>query len=96
MAIRKFPLEAVCWSIGLVVLAFLNPADNHVSVCPFNHLGWDFCPGCGLGRSVTLLLHGDVRQSLATHPLGVFTLPILLYRIYQLTKTHLHTYGKSN
>ena len=32
------------------------------------------CPGCGLTRATLLFLHGDVRASLAMHPLA---LPVL-------------------
>jgi hypothetical protein len=96
MVVKKFPIEAMCWIVGLLVLAFISPTNNHVSICPLNNLGWDFCPGCGLGRAVTFLFHGELLQSFRTHPLGIFAVSILLYRIYQLTKTHFHTYGKSN
>ncbi len=81
---------------GLLVLASLNPVDNHVSICPLNNLGWEFCPGCGLGRAITLLFHGELVESVKAHPLGIFAVCILVYRIYQLTKTHVHAYGKSN
>ena len=33
------------------------------------------CPGCGLTRATLLLMHGQLRESLAMHPLAV---PILL------------------
>ena len=29
------------------------------------------CPGCGLTRATLLMLHGDVRASLAMHPLAI-------------------------
>ncbi len=29
------------------------------------------CPGCGLTRATMMMLHGDVRESLAMHPLAI-------------------------
>ena len=47
------------------------------------------CPGCGLTRSVACLLQGDLRASLAFHPLGwlaglviVFQIPYRLWLIF--------------
>ena len=75
-------LEAVIWLIGLAYLALIDPhSSTHLSFCPLHNLGFDFCPGCGLGRSISLILHGDVTVSLAAHPLGIPALLILCYRI---------------
>ena len=35
--------------------------------CPFLHIVGLPCPGCGLTRATTLLLHGDLRASLSYH-----------------------------
>ncbi|MBI4212382.1 MAG: DUF2752 domain-containing protein [Deltaproteobacteria bacterium] len=42
-----------------------------------NFLGFD-CPGCGLTRSVLAMFRGDLRESIALHPLGVVILVISL------------------
>jgi hypothetical protein len=82
------PHEAFIWIAGLAVLVFYHPGeDQHVSLCLFNALGFKYCPGCGLGRSIALFIHGDFYRSLQIHPLGPFALAVLLYRIYQLMKS---------
>ena len=79
------PLEALIWLAGLAYLAMLNPyADSHMSICAFRALGIDWCPGCGLGRSIAFLFHGDVSRSLDAHPLGIPALAILSVRIITL------------
>lgn len=79
------PIEAFIWMAGLVILAAYHPEeDQHVSLCLFNSLGFKYCPGCGMGRSLAFLIHGDVARSLQLHPLGPFALLVLLYRICQL------------
>lgn len=40
-------------------------------LCVFKIMSGVPCPGCGLTRSVVLLMHGDVSGSLFFHPLGV-------------------------
>jgi len=82
---------------ALIALAIYYPGtDHHFTMCPLHHLGFDFCPGCGLGQSVSFLLHGEIAQSFHAHPLGIFAVIILSYRIIELTKKHLNTYGQNH
>jgi hypothetical protein len=41
-------------------------------------LGLD-CPGCGITRSLTHLTHGNFRESIRMHPLGIFLALWLCY-----------------
>ena len=86
--VKRFPLEAITWAVGLILLSFLDPHASHFSLCPLKNLGFDFCPGCGLGKSIAYLLDGEIRKSFSTHPLGIFAFVILSLRIFQLTKNH--------
>jgi Protein of unknown function (DUF2752) len=80
--------EAIIWIFSLLILAFIH-VDNssHFTICPFKNLGIDFCPGCGLGKSIHYLLHFDIDNSLNSHPLGVFAFAVLIKRIFELTKS---------
>jgi hypothetical protein len=70
--IRTVPLEAIVWLTGLMGLAVAGPyLDGHVTVCIPTLMGFDFCPGCGLGMSVSYLFRGDLAASWAAHPLGI-------------------------
>lgn len=84
----RFPpvdFEAWAWAAGLVWLAMADPlASTAPALCLFRWAGVTWCPGCGLGRSVALLLHGDWRASLWTHPLGAVAVPVLGCRIVTL------------
>lgn len=81
--------ESLIWIAGLIYLAFFSPIDQtHFTICPLANMGLDFCPGCGLGHSITQLFHGNFVDSFNTHPLGLFALIIILYRIYTLLKTN--------
>jgi hypothetical protein len=95
--IRKLPIEAIIWFIGLAALALYNPGlENHFTICPFHHLGFEFCPGCGLGRSISLFFHGEIIQSLKAHPLGIFAVIVLSFRIFNLSKLYLKSHGQNN
>ncbi len=80
-----FNPEALIWISGLILLALLK-VDNssHFTICPFKNIGIDFCPGCGLGKSIHYLLHLKIEQSLNAHPLGLFAFAVLVRRIYGL------------
>ncbi|MBL1214968.1 MAG: DUF2752 domain-containing protein [Ignavibacteriae bacterium] len=84
-SIKKIPLEAYLWIAGLIYLFLINPyQDSHFTICPFNNLGIDFCPGCGIGKSISFIYYADFINSFKSHPLGVFALLVILYRIINL------------
>jgi len=86
---RKKYLELGCWIIAMVLLATMPPGtDPHYSFCVFKLLGFKYCPGCGLGHSISYLFHGNLSASLNAHPLGVFAVPVIFYRIYSLIYLH--------
>jgi hypothetical protein len=81
----RVPLEALIWMTGLFLLALYDPAQQeHLSICVFHHLGFKYCPGCGLGRSISYFLHADVNRSFEAHPFGIPAVAILGYRIIRL------------
>jgi hypothetical protein len=97
---KYFSLELFFWIIVLVYLSIINPAASHFSFCLFNHLGFTWCPGCGIGHSISHLLHGDIIKSFHTHWLGTFALVVIVYRVLQLIKNNYQinqnqSYGKS-
>jgi hypothetical protein len=83
--LKKVPLELLFFISGLLYLFFIEPNAVHFIFCPLAALGFDFCPGCGLGTSLHYFMHGQFKTSLQTHPLGIFTFFVIIYRIYTLT-----------
>ncbi len=75
--------EAAFWLSGFIFLALIDPSGAHLSICPLHYLEV-YCPGCGLGRSISYLLHGEVLASFQTHPLGVVATLILGHRTLRL------------
>lgn len=76
--------EISVWVSALVLLALMSPVETHYSLCPLKAAGFDFCPGCGLGHSISWLFHGDLKSSIYAHPLGIFAVIILGYRVISL------------
>jgi len=75
-------LEAAIWLSGMVYLFTIDAYScEHFSFCIFNQLGIDFCPGCGIGRSISLFMHGEFALSFELHPLGIPAFFIIVYRI---------------
>jgi hypothetical protein len=81
----KNNFELIFWVSGLIYLSLISPEQNHFSFCPLNQMGITFCPGCGLGRSISYLIKLKFLKSFETHPLGIFAFFILIFRIIQLT-----------
>ncbi|HCN84526.1 MAG TPA: DUF2752 domain-containing protein [Sphingobacteriaceae bacterium] len=91
MRINLFPLELICWLTALLLLAVSDIQGHHFTFCPLANMGITWCSGCGLGRSISSLLHGNVANSLHIHWLGIPALAILIYRIVSLIKnTYFH------
>jgi hypothetical protein len=87
--------ELVFWVAGLIALAVADPtAQPHYSLCPFKLLGITWCPGCGLGHSISFLFHGDLKSSFQAHWLGVPAVIIILYRIYVLGRLRLYRHAQ--
>lgn len=93
--IRKFPVELAFWIFALAILWNLDSHGSHFSLCPLYQAGVDWCPGCGLGRSVSHLMRGEFAASWEKHPLAAYGLSVILYRIFQLTNQIIkkHKYG---
>ena len=82
---RKWPLELIIWAGAILVLSISYPKTvDHFTLCPIENLGFSWCPGCVLGRSISYLLHGDFLLSFEQHWLGIPALCILIFRIVQL------------
>lgn len=82
--VSRIPLELIFWLTALTLLATADPAGHlhgdHFTLCPLANLGLDWCPGCGLGRSVIQLFHGHVKESIQLHWFGIPAVLIIGYR----------------
>jgi hypothetical protein len=82
-------LEASFWIFGLFFLVFINsPETPHLTICPVSNLGFEFCPGCGLGNSISYLFRGNFEASIQSHPLGIVAFLTISYRIISLIKNN--------
>jgi hypothetical protein len=90
---RRIDSEAYIWMLGLALVVFIGPySESHFSVCLFKNLGFDFCPGCGLGRSIAYLARGEIIASFNAHPLGAPAVAVLAHRIVMLVRNSLQQY----
>lgn len=84
---RSVGAEPFVWGGALLYFAFLDPsATATLSLCPLHNLGFHSCPGCGLGRSISFFLHGEVMNSVHTHLLGIPTTLVIVGRIASIVK----------
>ncbi|MCF8365499.1 MAG: DUF2752 domain-containing protein [Bacteroidales bacterium] len=77
-------LELIIWVVIIILLFLPLPAEQHFTLCPLKNMGFDYCPGCGLGRSCNMAMHGKIIESLTMHPFGIFAIIVILFRIYSL------------
>ncbi len=83
--INRFPAELFVWTAALILFAMTEPGTNHFTLCPLDNMGINWCPGCGLGRSIRYFLHGEFLSSIRHHWFGIPATFILIYRIIELT-----------
>lgn len=87
-------LEASVWLSGLAYLLLIHsPGETHFTICPLANLGFEFCPGCGLGNSISYIFNGDIIASIHAHPLGILALIILTIRIITIIKNNWRRYA---
>lgn len=87
-------LEALCWLTGLAYLLLIHsPGETHFTICPLFNLGFEFCPGCGLGNSISYIFQGDFIASFHSHPLGIVALVIITLRIFTIIKNNWRRYA---
>jgi hypothetical protein len=94
--LKRIPLELVFWIGSLIAILMLEPhSEHHLSLCPLSQLGFDWCPGCGLGRSMNLLARGEFQASWSMHPLALLAYVVIFHRIGILVKNlkTTHNYG---
>lgn len=76
---------AVLLLFGAGLVAAMDPAHNHVPLCPFHSLTGLDCPFCGGLRCVDALVHGQFATALRSNVLVVLAIPVtgvLLVRWY--------------
>lgn len=91
--VKRLPFELIFWITALLLLATANVHDHgagyHFTLCPLANIGFTWCPGCGIGRSIAYLLQGNFEESFKQHWFGVPALLILSSRILTLIKMNL-------
>ncbi|WP_256002704.1 DUF2752 domain-containing protein [Pedobacter deserti] len=85
----QMPLELTFWVMAIVLLATAEPVThhdaNHLTLCPVALLGLDWCPGCGIGRGITQVLHGNITESWNHHKLAIPALLVIACRVVDLS-----------
>lgn len=80
-----YRIEMFFWIAGLIYLMLINPyAQGHLDLCLFQFYGIDKCPGCGLGKSISFIFHGDIIHSIQEHPIGFIALVLIIIRVITL------------
>lgn len=80
--LKKYSEPAI-WSLALLGMFLMDPANNNLSFCVLKALGVSWCPGCGLGHSIHYALHMDFKNAWNEHPLGIPATAVILYQLYK-------------
>ena len=64
----------------LVAAATIDPSSASL-FCPIEWAGFEYCPGSGIGRSMSSALRGDFSGSFELHPAGIPAVIIMSGRI---------------
>ena len=94
MSRRASDLAVALAALGMLVAACVLRPESHEGATVLTFLGVTLptlcwfklmtglpCAGCGLTRSVVLLMHGGVRASLAMHPFGIVAVGLAVVQI---------------
>lgn len=79
--------EITVFSLGLLLLALMNPeTTTGPGLCLLENLGFSYCPGDGLGHSISYTFRGDLSNALQSNVLGPPAIFILGGRILLLIR----------
>lgn len=91
--LKRLPFELFIWMVALLLLGtadlHTHGIEQHFTLCPLANMGFTWCPGCGIGRSIAHLLQGDFKLSMNEHWFGLPALLIIVKRILILIKLNL-------
>jgi len=82
--------EWLALATGLILLALMDPLTQAQTLCPIERLGFEYCPGEGLGRSVSYAFRGDFVASFYSHPAGIAAILIITGRIFAILHRNLN------
>ena len=74
-------IDQLIWITALLFLYFMDASKESYSFCFFKLIGFQSCPGCGIGHSIHHVLHFHFQESLNDHILGIPATIIILYYI---------------
>lgn len=85
--------EITAFSIGLLLLALMDPyTSTGPGWCLLENVGFQYCPGDGLGHSISFFFRGEFDSALKANILGPFSVIVLsgriLYLVYQNWLNH--------
>lgn len=79
------------WATALIVITYMNTAEQDSTFCLFKMAGFNWCPGCGLAHSMAYAMHGEISASVKAHWFGIPAMLILTNRIIVLARTNFKT-----
>lgn len=82
--VRLKPLAAAVMALvaGGGMLHIVDPARAwYMPKCLFYQLTGLYCPGCGSGRALHQLAHGNLAAAWRLNPLMVLAIPLLIYLV---------------
>jgi hypothetical protein len=80
-----FNRAAALGALALLLLtAALSSQGAGIQICFFRYLTGLPCPGCGLTRSFSCILHGDFARGYEYHPFGYVLLPLFAFVAFTL------------
>ena len=81
MSLLHKHLEWMVFASGLLLLAFMDPELAGTSLCLFDWVGINNCPGEGLGHSISYMFKGNFDAAIKAHFAGPVAILILMGRI---------------
>jgi hypothetical protein len=78
------------WPAAMLVLYFMDATAGD-SLCLFKAVGFNGCPGCGLGHAIHEALHGEWAASFSHHILGIPATLVLLFQSLKVSYTFIKT-----